>query len=237
MLKAGNGSSGLAAAGLILAASCLVCAGLRAAEKPQRLAIANVSFIFEHYNKVADIERSIESRFEPQKKQFEERAQQLSHRIDELKPEIEGNTQSLETFDKVQALRKEQFIYERELDELKKKIRDNTTKEMREVLSDMRAAIKAVAETGGFDLVLRSPDSDDPQVAPVDPKSPPNPAAADQQTLLQRSEPRTAAELTERFNRNPVLFGAQAADITNQVLKNLNEEYARRSRLDKGPLK
>jgi hypothetical protein len=37
------------------------------------------------------------------------------------------------------------------------------------------------------------------------------------------------AELVERFNRNPVLFGAQTVDITQEVLKKLNEDYQRRS--------
>jgi hypothetical protein len=42
-------------------------------------------------------------------------------------------------------------------------------------------------------------------------------------------EPKSVAELTERFNRNPVLYGAKTTDITSDVLLRLNNEYTKRA--------
>ena len=226
-------------AGLWLAVLCGLGASpeLQAAEKPQKLAIVNVSFVFEKYAKVADVERRIESKFKAQEEQLKEREQKLANRLDELKPKIDANSPSVEVFDEVQSLRREQFLYEQAAGKLLRERQEYYTKEMREVLSDIRGAIRQAAEKGVFDLVLRSPDSDDPQVAGALGKTPPNPADADKQTELQRVEPQTALELAERFNRNPVLFGAQTVDITPEVLNKLNADYAKRGSLGKNPAK
>ncbi|MCZ7643673.1 MAG: hypothetical protein M5U26_00060 [Planctomycetota bacterium] len=40
--------------------------------------------------------------------------------------------------------------------------------------------------------------------------------------------PGSASELIGRFHRNPVLFGAKTSDVTEPVLKRLNDEYEKR---------
>jgi 2,3-bisphosphoglycerate-independent phosphoglycerate mutase len=131
----------------------------------------------------------------------------------------------------LQRLRKEQFIYERDVAQLNEQIAKDYTREMREVLSEIRQAIKSTSENYSFDLVLRSPDTDNPKVTSSDPKVMTDPAEKEKQTYLQLTAPQTVAEVLERFHRNPVLFGATTVDITDEVLRNLNAAFRKRGAL------
>lgn len=191
----------------------------------QQLALVNVSFVFEKYDKVPDIQRRIDEAFKARKAEIDQRGQDILKRNRELEAYFNQASADEKMFDMVQKLRRDQFVYERDLRKLNVEIQVAYTKEMRSVLSDIRAMIRTIAEQGKFELVLRSPDTDDPEVKGGDPSA----ADRDNSTYLQLIEPKTVAQLVERFNRNPVLFGAKTVDITQDVLKRLNEEYLKRS--------
>ena len=215
---------------LVLAGALLLAAGGWAGEHPQKLALVNVSLVFEKYDKVPDVQRAIDSKHQAQKDELQKRAQELLERNRELESMYNQAQTEESVFDKVQKLRKDQFHYERELARLNAEIQNEYARRMREVLSDIRVAVRAIAEQGRFDLVLRSPDTRQPggvrnprrTIPQIRPR-------ADSRTYLSLVAPQTTAELVERFNRNPVLFGAKTVDITQEVLKKLNEDYRRRS--------
>jgi Skp family chaperone for outer membrane proteins len=207
-----------------LGAGAAARAAAPVAEKKQRTAVVNVSYLFENYKKVTDVQKRIDGSHEAEKNSLTRRIKELNERNKELREFFNNDTASPAIFDAVQKLRKDTFTYQNDLNKLNAQIQVSYTKEMREVLGDIRVAIRAVAERERFDLVLRSPDTDDPDVKPGA-----NPAADDDKTYLQRSEPQTVAQLVERFNRNPVLFGAKAVDITLDVLKMLNADFEKRS--------
>jgi Skp family chaperone for outer membrane proteins len=213
--------------GCLATAAAALPAG--AGEDGQRLAVVNVSLVFENYKKVPDIQRRIDELSKGQKADLERRAEELAKRNNELE-QFASNAQSSEAvFDAVQKLRRDQFLYEHDLNRLNADIQKNYRKEMREVLTDIRASICAVAEKGRFDLVLRSPDTDDPDTVENKTGAPPHPAAGDNQTFLALHAPKTAGEVVERFNRNPVLFGARTVDVTQEVLAKLNADYLKRA--------
>ncbi|MGD0092084.1 MAG: OmpH family outer membrane protein [Planctomycetota bacterium] len=216
-------------AALVLAGALLLAATGRAGEAGQKLALVNVSLVFEKYDKVPEVQRAIDANHEAQKNELQQRAKDLVQRNKDLEALYSRAQTDEKVFDMVQQLRKEQFHYEHDLATLNAQIRKEYTKQMREVLSDIRVAVRALAEEGGFELVLRSPDSDDPPVSEATPESPANPAESESKTELAKIAPRTTGELVERFNRNPVLFGAKTVDITQETLKKLNEDYRRRS--------
>jgi Skp family chaperone for outer membrane proteins len=191
----------------------------------QQLALVNVSFVFEKYDKVPDVQRRMDETFKARKAELEQRGQELLKRNRELEAYYNQASGDDKMFDMVQKLRRDQFVYERDLRRLNMEIQTEYTREMRIVLSDIRAMIRTVAEQGKYELVLRSPDTDDPEVK----AGAVSPADRDNNTYLQLIEPKTVAQLVERFNRNPVLFGAKTVDITQDVLKRLNEEYLKRS--------
>ncbi len=215
-----------AVAGL-LALAVVLSGGAAAGE--QKLAIVNVSLVFEKYDKVPDVQRKIDAGYQEKKDELNKRATELAKRNKDVEQFFNQQTQSEEVFNLVQRLRKEQFLFERDLGALNADIQRDYTREMRAVLTDIRVAVRAVADKGGYDLVLRSPDADDPEVKDADPNQPPSPAARDNKTYLELVAPRTADELVERFNRNPVLFGARPVDITKDVLAKLNDDYLKRS--------
>lgn len=209
------------------AALLCVSAGFAQAgeKKEQQLALVNVSFVFEKFDKVPDIQRRMDEVYKARKAELEQRGQDILKRNRELEQYYNQASHDEKMFDMVQKLRRDQFLYERDMQKLNIEIQKDYTREMRSVLSDIRAMVRSVAEQGGFELVLRSPDTDDPDVA----QDSGNPADRDNRTYLELLEPKTVAALVERFNRNPVLFGAKTVDITKDVLKRLNEEYLKRS--------
>jgi Skp family chaperone for outer membrane proteins len=210
---------------LLLALSVAVVAGTaHAAQTRQRMAVVNVSYIFEKYKKVYDVQRRIDGSHEAEKNSLTLRIKDLTARNKELQQFFKDDTGSVQIFDAVQKLRKDTFMYQRDLNRLNEEIQRAYTKEMREVLSDIRVAIRAVAERDRFDLVLRSPDSDNPDVKTV-----PEGTNLPEATQLEITEPKTVAALVERFNRNPVLFGAKTVDITQDVLKKLNDDFDKRA--------
>ncbi len=214
-----------------LAGLCCMALGARAgaSEAPQKLAVVNVSRVFEKYNKVADVQKRIDAVHEARKKELDARGKDLMANGNRLSEMYKQAGQSEGVFDAVQALRKQQFLYERDVAQLNEAIQKDYTREMREVLSDIKQAIKVYAEASGFEIVLRSPDSDNPDAVKIDPKQMTDPAAIEKQTYLQMQEAQTLAEVLERFNRNPVLFGAKTADITEEVLARLNQAFMKRS--------
>src|SRR5205823_4919335 len=156
------------------------------------------------------------------KKELEQRGKDLmdlNRNLDE-KYKQAGNA-SEEVFDAVQRLRKLQFVYERDVAQLNAQIAKDYTREMREVLSDIRQAIKNIAETHRLDIVLRSPDTDDPKLAGSDPSKMTDPADKEKLTYLQLLAPQSVADVLERFHRNPVLFRTETSDITEEVLQTL----------------
>jgi Skp family chaperone for outer membrane proteins len=216
---------------------CLGCAlsallllpSVRAGETDQKLAVVNVSAVFARYDKVPDVERGIDGKFQKDKKDLQQRADDLVKRNKELTELYDSSRGQAEeaVFDRVQKLRREQFYYERDLARLNAEIQKDYTRQMREVLSDIRVAVRMIAEKGGFDIVLRSPDTDDPEAAA--------PPGQDKKEFASLLAPKTVAQVVERFNRNPVLFGAKTVDITEDVLKKLNEDYTKRTGVVKKP--
>jgi Skp family chaperone for outer membrane proteins len=168
------------------------------------------------------VSEAIDGGHKAQKDELEQRAKDLLQRNKDLEALYNQARTEEAVFDMVQKLRKDQFHYERDLRRLNAEIQTEYAKKMREVLSDIRVAVRTIAEQGHFELVLRSPDSDNPE-APA----PENQAKAASKPDFSTLEPATTAELVARFNRNPVLFGVKTVDITQDVLKKVNEDYQR----------
>jgi Skp family chaperone for outer membrane proteins len=207
---------------LALVAAAAVLPSARAAD--QKIAVVNVSYVFQNYKKVLDVERRINAVHDTEKNSLNQRIKDLSARNKEMQQYFNNDTASVQIFDAVQKLRKDTFLYQRDLDRLNAEIQKSYTKEMREVLSDIRVAIRAVADKDRFDLVLRSPDDDDPEV-----KGDAGAEKQDDRTYLEATEPKTVAQMVARFNRNPVLFGAKTVDITQEVLKRLNADFEKKA--------
>lgn len=199
------------------------------------VAVVDVSRVFENYKRVNDVERMVEGEFTPRKQAIEKEGQELMASGAELKrmrDGMEGNSPLL--FDEVQRFQKRQFLFERKRQNLEEALAVRMREEMRNVLNEIKAAIRKEAERRHIHLVLRSPDAVDPIEAETAPGGERNPApAADDGAKKRQKEikdilaPKTLQELLLRLRRNPVLFGSQTADITAEVLRALNQDYAK----------
>lgn len=211
---------------------CLGICALCLSAGEQKIAVVNVSKVFEQYRKVADIQQRTDAKYKGQKDELELRADSIAKRSRELEAQFQGaNSRTDEgMFTAIQLMRKEQFAYERDLRRLNEAIQKEYTSDMREVLSDIRQAIRQLAETNNYDMVVRSPDSDNPDPGP-EPKGLTDPN--DKRTYFQKVQPKTTYEIVERFNRNPILYGKSTVDITEDVLNYVNQKFFKQSILPK----
>lgn len=210
--------------------ACAACAwsAVRAGEV-QKLAVVNVSLVFEKYLLVQDVQKRIDATHEARKKELEVRGKELADGNRQLEEQYKQMGNSEQVFDAVQRLRKAQWAYERDVNQLNEQIQKDYTREMRAVLSDIRQAIRMISEARHLDMVLRSPDTDDPKIIKTDAAKMSDPAEKEKATFIALTEPQTVSEVLERFHRNPVLFGADTTDITKEVLDSLNAAFMKRS--------
>lgn len=206
----------------VAAAMLGAAAPAHAGDAAQKLAMVDVSAVFKGYDKVPDVQRRINAKHQKTKDDLQALAKDLLARNKELETLYNQARTDEVIFDMVQKLRKDQFRYERALANLNAEIQKDYTRQMREVLSDIRVAVRTIAEKGGFDIVLRSPNIDEPETE-QDTSTP------DGKYTAEMLAPRTVAQVVERFNRNPVLYGAQTVDITAEVLQKLNDDFKKRT--------
>jgi len=206
----------------------LACGRLAGTENTN-LAVVNVSKVFGNYKKVYDVQADVSGFFGPREKELEsqfKKYKDLAEKIRQMRDQLDGANETL--FDKVQELQKEEFLLRKAKQKLDEDKAKRMAEEMRNVLNEIRAAIRAVAELRNIQMVLRSPDTDDPldDLAAPEPGKDANP---NEEKVRAITKPRTTYELVNRVRRNPVLFGAKTVDITDDVLKTLNDDYADRS--------
>lgn len=205
-----------------------------------RVAAVDVSAVFTNYRKVHDVQRQIDAAFEQERRALDDqrkRLEELAREVAKDRQQLPGDSELL--FDRIQQLQKQEFLLEKKAQDLNRRIEQRYLEEMRDVLSEIRAAIRKEAERGGYQLMLRGAEADDPifgqeaQGAPAAAVASParqGDAAADpaQEAVREMLQPRHTLDLVARFRRNPVLFGAETVDVTQAVLKTLHEEYDRR---------
>ncbi|MFH0937667.1 MAG: OmpH family outer membrane protein [Planctomycetota bacterium] len=186
--------------------------GVASAEDAKRIAVVNVSRVFDAYVKVKDIEDKMKKLFEPEKKKLDEEDRDLKRREDALRVDGRDPKTNLEFFKEIQTFELAKMQLESKSRDLIKRVEERRKNEMKAVLNDIKTAIRGVGVAEKFDLVLRAPEFEevfDPAKAG---------AAAD-------NEAHTAAELVRKFRENPVLYFSQGVDVTDKVLARLNDDY------------
>lgn len=219
------------ALGIVAAVAGLCFAPELAAGEAKQLAVVDVSKVFKTYKKVADVERRLQSQFETRRKELEEEARilkDLAEKIQRMREHARADSELL--FDTLQGFNKKEFLYRKALNQVESEVQKRYGEEMRDVLNEIKAAVRVEAQSRGFEIVVRTPYSDDElslneEEAAADPAKE-HPLDEQIKGIL---EPQSTEALVLRFKRNPVLFGTQAADLTDAVLKRLNDEYAQRA--------
>lgn len=199
-----------------------------AGEQETHIAVVDVSTVFKNYKKVYDIQRRLDASFEQEKRKLEEDTRQLGKEIREVEQMRQEAGDTDFVFERMQALQKLEFALRKRGMQFEEKQTKRYLDEMKDVLSEIRATIRKAAERGKFQLVIRTADGDDPinsdaaEATATTLDTPNDPAIRE---ILQ---PKHTLDLVVRFKRNPVLYGSPLVDLTAEVSKALNDEYARR---------
>lgn len=183
----------------MLTATLLLCGAAWAEEgRPLRIAVVDISKVFNSYKKTEKVKEQIEVRFDARGKALEERKKKLIERERALRedtrsPDDPQVLKEREQFIKdARAFEADTFVFERELAEFNL---ENT----KEIMADIEAAVQRYASKKGYDLVL---------------KHQPAQEAA-----------RSKAQLMVQVGANPVLFFSPSIDITEGIVTLLNLAY------------
>ena len=202
-------------AGMALAMLVAVSAPLARAAEPdrdgRRVGVVSVLRLFNAYKKVEDIRKQLDAEFSERTKDLEDRAKSLKDREAEL--QLQAREKNRDALVKLHHYQLASVDLQRDFNELSEEVEKRRKEEMQQVLREVRAAIRAVAEAGNYDLVLRAPEYDEAL----------NPEVPDGE--LETEEPKSANELVMRFKDDPVITHASASDLTQAVAKKLNDEY------------
>jgi Skp family chaperone for outer membrane proteins len=199
--------------GVIVLVGCMLLgAGVRA-EDARRIAVVNVSRVFNAYEKVKVVQDKMEKLFDADRKAIEASGTELRKWEDRLKLDGRDPKTSVEFFKEIQRFDLSKMELEQRYRKLAEDVEKRRKDEMKLVLNDIKGAIRTVGTNEKFDLVMRAPEFDedfDPAKA----------AAAD-----NKNEPQSAAELVRKFRENPVLFFSTGVDVTQQVIDKLNTDF------------
>ncbi len=199
----------------IVTALC-ICFGLLAtpgasAEDAKRIAVVNVSRVFTAYVKVKDVQEKMEKLFDADKKSIEKEGKELRNWEDRLKVDPREKT-NVDFFKEVQKFELAKLELEVRFRALAMKVEEKRKDEMKEVLNQIKGAIRAVGSAEKYDLILRAPEFEDE----FDPNK---------KEVENKEEAKSAAELVRKFRENPVMYFSQGVDVTDKVIGKLNDDY------------
>jgi len=178
----------------------------------RRIGVVNVSRVFNAYQKVKDVQEKMEKLFEAERNNIQKEGLDLKKWQDRLSVETRDPKKDMNLFKELQRFELAKMELDVRFQNLALEVEKKRKEEMKVVLNDIKASIRAVGTGDKFDLVLRAPEFDDE----FDPAKQPN---------EQQNEMQSAAELVRKFRENPVLFFNQGVDVTQKVIDKLNADY------------
>lgn len=188
-----------------------------------RVAVVDVSQVFTHFKKVFDVQQQVDAQFGPQRTEISKLEADLKKQAEEIKMMRDaGKNESSEMlFDAAMKYQRLEFNWRNAQRNLQGATEKEFYQAMRDVLNEIRAAITKEANTRGFAFVLRTADSDD-ALGLKESKAAPEKTEDKIQEMLK---PQSTFQLLAKYDKNPVMYGAQAVDITQAVLDSLNKDY------------
>jgi Skp family chaperone for outer membrane proteins len=184
----------------------------RAGEE-RRIGVVNVSRVFNSFQKVKDVQERMEKLFETQRNNIQKDGLELKKWQDRLSVDTRDPKTNIEMFKEIQRFELTKMDLDLRFQNLAKEVEVKRKEEMKQVLNDIKAAIRNVGTAEKFDLVLRAPEFDD--------EFDPNKSAEKK----EQEEAQSAAELVRKFRENPVMYFSQGVDVTQKVIDRLNSDY------------
>jgi Skp family chaperone for outer membrane proteins len=182
------------------------------AEDAKRIGVVNVSQIFAAYTKVKDVQDALVNLFDADRKAIEAKGKELKKLEERIRLDPRDPKRDIPFFKEFQAFELQKMQLENDYQELARRVEEERTKKMKDVLNKIKAAIRAVGTAEKFDLILRAPEFEDE----FDPNA---------KGEKKEDESRSAAELVRKFRENPVMYFSQGVDVTGKVITKLNDDY------------
>jgi Skp family chaperone for outer membrane proteins len=200
----------------IVAVLCaLATQPVQAEEAGKRIAVVNVSRVFNAYQRVGDVQKKMEQLFEPDRKAIEKDSADLKKEEDFIRMSPKDPKKDVDFFKQIQHFELHKMEVDLKFQELYQRVEEKRRDEMKQVLNSIKGAIRHVGTQEKFDLILRAPEFDDE----FDEKK------ADDPTKKKEDEPKSAGDLVRRFRENPVMYFSQGVEVTDLVIKKLNDDY------------
>ena len=172
-------------------------AGPGTAPQPATVAVCDMAAVFKNYDRANDLNKKLKSRVEELKAEAKKRGDE----IDKIQNTIEelkpGSKESDAALDKMTKLTIERQAWINFQDELAKREDFRLTKDL---YNDVLVAVEKIAREKGFQVVLSK------------------------ETSNQASH--NIDELLQQMSRRKVLYSDPSLDITEDVIKQLNRDYA-----------
>jgi len=172
---------------------------------------------------VQQIQKRLKDQFEGKRNELEKKQNELKDDMMKVRMRQErmqgGNPdEERKLFSQVQDIQGREFDLKLQIREVGKEVERVRMEEMKQVLKEIRAAIREVGTAEKFDLILRAPEYDDEGLPAV---------ATEEGEDADARAPKSAAELVRRFRENPVLYFGSGVDITEKVITKLNTDFSK----------
>jgi Skp family chaperone for outer membrane proteins len=175
------------------------------AEEAPRLAVVNVSQVFNGYLKVKAVQEALKKLIEARTEELKTDERRLKQEADRLQMDPRDPKTCRELFVEIQALDLKRFDYEAKCRDFLSEKNEREKSEMKSVLHDIDGAIATVTRAEKLDLVVR--------------------ASEREEKALNIGEPQSVEEVVKRWKDDQVLTHSSKLDVTQKVLTTLNEEY------------
>lgn len=187
-----------------------------------KMGVVNIPRVFEGYARVKDGAEKLRKEFGPEETVLEKTEIELRKLKDKLEVDPRPKT-DLNFYTEFQKLQFMTLEHENRKRQVMQRAADKQREEMKQILTEMRNAIRVVSASEGMHFVMRAPEWEDSMGSgtALTPAATPG-AAADEK---ESKEPKSAQMLVGLFRENPLIHYTPSMDISERVIKLLNDEY------------
>lgn len=189
-----------------------------------KMGVVNIPRVFEGYARVKDGQEKLRKEFGPEETVLEKTEIELRKLKDKLEVDPRPKT-DLNFYTEFQKLQFMTLEHENRKRQVMSRAAEKQREEMKQILTEMRNAVRVVSASEGMHFVMRAPEWEDSMGAGSALGAATAPAAGDEKDAKDSKEPKSAQMLVGLFRENPLIHYTPSMDISEKVIKLLNDEY------------
>jgi len=187
-----------------------------------KMGVVNIPRVFEGYVRVKDGAEKLRKEFGPEETVLEKTEIELRKLKDKLEVDPRPKT-DINFYTEFQKLQFMTLEHDNRKRAIMQRAAEKQREEMKQILTEMRNAIRVVSASEGMHFIMRAPEWEDSMGAGTSlAPAAGTPGAADEK---ESKEPKSAQMLVGLFRENPLIHYTPSMDISDRVIKLLNDEY------------